>query len=94
MGPTTASGKVPPPDVSIVGGITQVSTDMLEHLLGSGTAPGIEDLHTAAPPDHTHQGLGGHRAWVDQKLSHEGPRVWPRCPPPKHQAENCILLSA
>lgn len=49
MGPTTALGKVPPPDVSVVGGITQVSTDMLEHLLGSGTAPGIEDLHTAPP---------------------------------------------
>lgn len=56
MGSSHSLGEGAPPDVAVVGGIAQVSADMLEHFLGSGTAPGVEDLHTA-PPDHAHQGL-------------------------------------
>ena len=45
-----------------------MSADVLEHFLGGRAAPGVKDLHTAPGED--------------QKLSHEGPRVFPNplCP--------------
>ena len=61
-------GKVHPPDVAIVGSITHVSADVLEHFLGSGTAPGVEDLHTAHPA-HTIKDCEDRGLGVDQKLS-------------------------
>lgn len=69
MGPSVASGRAPPPDVAVVGGIAQVPADVLKHFPGRGTVPGVEDLHTAP------WGRG------TQKLSHEGPRVYAEPPP-------------
>lgn len=51
------SWKYVSPDVTVVGGIKQMSTDVLEHVLGSATAPGIEDLCTAHQ-NHTMEDSG------------------------------------
>lgn len=87
-------GKVHSPDVAVVGGIPQVSADVLEHFLGSGTAPGVEDLHTAHPAQ-TIKDREDRGPRVDQKLSYEGLRKWPKCSAPtKHQAEESVLFSS
>lgn len=74
-----ASGKGLPPDAAVVGGVTQVSADVLEHFLGRGTASGVEDLHTAPQTTPTkiseNSGLRD-----DQKLNHEGSEGVPQAP--------------
>lgn len=69
-----------------------MSADVLEHFLGSGTAPGIKDLHTApqTTPTKDCEDTG---LWHDQKLSHGdgGIESVSQTPAANHQAEKCIL---
>lgn len=92
VGPSCSPGKGNSPDVAIVGGITQVSANVLEHFFGSGTAPGVEDLHTAHPAhtikDHEDRGPGLIRSEVMRERG-SGPHT---PPPPKHQAKTNVLF--